>query len=341
MNASPALEDVVGRTEALADATRLRLLRLLERHELGVSDLVDILQLPQSSVSRHLKLLGDRGWISGRSQGAANLYSMRPAELPSGARRLWQVLREQGDGWPAARQDELRLARRLAERRDVAQAYFARTAGDWDRLRRELYGSVFGDAALRGLLPRAWTVADLACGAGAVAAGLAPHVARVVAVDHSPAMLRSARRRLAGAKNVELRHGELERLPIEDASCDAALLLLALAYVVEPLSALTEAGRILKPGGRLVVVDLLRHDRDDFRLRAGQQRNGFDPEELRALLEAAGLELDHCAPLAPEPEAKGPALLMAAAARPALPTVAIESHAGGARAARATERKKS
>ena len=89
------------------------------------------------------------------------------------------------------------------------------------------------------------------------------------------------------------------------------------------------------------VVDLLRHDRDDFRLRAGQQRNGFDPEELRALLEAAGLELDHCAPLAPEPEAKGPALLMAAAARPALPTVAIESHAGGARAARATERKKS
>ena len=340
MSEAPRIEDLVGRTEALADGTRLRLLRLLERHELGVSDLVEVLQLPQSSVSRHLKLLVDRGWISGRSQGAANLYAMRPAELPTGARRLWQILREQGDGWATSRQDELRLARRLAERRDVAQAFFARSAKDWDRLRRELYGCVFGDAALRGLLPRHWTVADLACGTGAVAAGLAPHVARVIAVDHSPAMLRSARRRLEHVANVDLRHAELEALPIEDGTCDAALLLLALAYVVEPSVVLSEVRRILKPGGRVVVVDLLRHDRDDFRVRAGQQRNGFEPEELTALLAGSELVPDHCAPLDPEAEAKGPALLLAAAASHAAPAAHSMDLKGASPRRRATERKK-
>jgi ArsR family transcriptional regulator len=317
MDEAVGIDELVGRTEALAEATRLRLLRLLERHELGVSDLVDVLQLPQSSISRHLKLLADRGWIKGRSQGASHLYAMRPSELSPGARKLWQAVREQGNGWPVARQDELRLARRLAERSQFSQAYFARSARQWDRLRRELYGAVFGDAALRGLLPRDWIVADLACGTGAVAAAIAPHVARVVAVDHSPAMLRAARKRVAGLANVELRHGELERLPVETAACDAALLLLALAYVADPAGALAEAARVLRPGGRLVVVDLLTHDREDFRLSSGQQRRGFDPEALASQIRAAGCAPDHCAPLPPEPEAKGPALLMACAARTA------------------------
>jgi SAM-dependent methyltransferase len=309
------INELVGRTEALAEATRLRLLRLLERNELGVSDLVDVLQLPQSSISRHLKLLVDRGWITGRSQGSSNLYSLRPNELPPCARKLWQAVREQADGWPVSRQDELRLARRLSERSRVSQAYFARSASEWDRLRRELYGAVYGDAALRGLLPRDWVIADLACGTGAVSAALAPHVARVVAVDHSPAMLRAARKRVAGLKNVDLRHGELEALPLEESACDAALLLLALAYVPDPSKVLAEAARILKPGGRLVVVDLLTHDREDFRLRFSQQRRGFDPEELAALVCAAGFTTDLCAPLPPEPETKGPALLMACATR--------------------------
>ena len=312
---SATANELVARTEALADATRLRALRLLERHELGVNDLMDILQLPQSSVSRHLKLLLERGFVAARSHGPANLYAMRAGDLPADARRLWQAVRDSCADWPAVRQDELRLARRLGERRQASQAYFSRSAGEWDRLRRELYGPVFGDAALRGLLPRNWVVADLACGAGSVAAALAPHVARVVAVDRSTAMLRAARQRLTNVRNVELRKGELELLPIESGSCDAALLLLGLAYVQDPAVALAEAGRILRPGGRLTVVDLLRHDRESFRRQTGQQRLGFDAEEMRGLVVAAGFAVDHCAPLAPEPEAKGPALLMAAAAR--------------------------
>jgi len=298
--------------EALADPTRLRLLRLLERHELGVAALCDVLQLPQSTVSRHLKVLSDQGWLASRSQGTTRLYRMRGEQGPA-ARRLWLLSRDQTDAWPTARQDRLRLGRRLSRQTQPAEAFFAGAAGQWDRLRDEAYGRAFTQSALLGLLPREWVVADLGCGTGHAAAALAPHVARVVGVDQSAAMLKAARKRTAGMGNVELRAGRLEALPLDDGSCDAALLLLALTYVGEPAMAVSEMARILRPGGRAVVVDLLRHDRDDFRRRMGQEGFGFEPEELKTMLEAAGLQPVACRELAPEPGAKGPALLLAAA----------------------------
>jgi ubiquinone/menaquinone biosynthesis C-methylase UbiE/DNA-binding transcriptional ArsR family regulator len=297
--------------ESLADPTRLRLLRLLERTELGVAELMDILQLPQSTVSRHLKLLAERGWITSRGQGAANLYALRAVELSPPLRRLWPLVREQTDDWATAKHDQLRLERRLSERQSGTQAFFARSAGRWDRMRHEMFGHAFGDSALRGLLPRAWTVADLACGTGAVAAAIAPHVARVIGVDQSATMLRTARRRLADARNVELHQGTLEAVPLDKACCDAALIILALGYLNVPAVGMREAARIVRPRGRIVVVDLLRHDRDDFRRRMGQQHSGFEPEEISDLFAAAGVLVDHCAPLPPEPGAKGPALLLA------------------------------
>ena len=307
---------LLARFEALAEPVRLRLLELLAERELSVSDLSDVLQLPQSTVSRHLKLLADLGWVAARSERTANLYRMLDGDLPPGARRLWELAREETRGWPALEQDRLRLERRLA-RRNGAGDFYSDVAGEWDRLRGELYGERFTDAALGALIPPDWTVADLACGSGSVAALLAPQVARVVAVDRSREMLAAARRRLVGRRNVELRRGELEALPVEDASCDAALLLLGLTHVAEPARALAEAARILRPGGRLVVVDLLAHDRDDFRRRLGQLRNGFEPGELAGLVAAAGLERVSCATLPPEAAAKGPALLLAAGSRPA------------------------
>ncbi|MCU0242859.1 MAG: metalloregulator ArsR/SmtB family transcription factor [Vicinamibacteria bacterium] len=317
--------------DSLADPIRLRLLRLLDSAELGVVDMVDILQLPQSTISRHLKLLAERGWIKSRAEGAANLYALRLQELTPTLRRLWPVVREQTDGWEAVRQDRLRFDRGRVERRRGTEAFFARSAGQWDRLRREQFGHAFGDAALRGLLPRGYCVADLACGTGIVAATLAPHVARVIAVDQSSAMLRAAARRFAGFGNVELRRGALEDLPIKDRVCDAALLILALAYVDDAGRVLREAARIVKPKGRIVVVDVLRHDREEFRRRMGQNHNGFTGEELGRIIGEAGIVVDHCAPLAPEPGAKGPAMLLAcgqvvAAAGPRLPVHTSASH---------------
>jgi ArsR family transcriptional regulator len=301
---------------SLADPTRLRLLVLLERHELGVVELCEVLRLPQSTVSRHLKVLSEEGWLASRRDGTAHLYRMAEG-LPPASRRLWKVARAETEGWPTVEQDALRLARRLASRREDADAFFAGAAGEWERLRTELYGRAFAEEAMLALLPRGLVVADLGCGTGDLAARLAPHVARVVAVDRSAAMLKSARRRLEGLANVELHRADLEALPLEDGACDAALLVLALSYVAEPEPVLAEGARVVRPGGVVAVVDLARHDDDAFRRRMGQATLGFEPAALAALLARAGLGGAICRLLAPEVGARGPALLAARAEKPA------------------------
>ncbi len=295
----------------LADPSRIRLLRLLERHELGVSDLCEVLQMPQSTVSRHLKLLGDEGWTSNRRRGTTNLYRMLLDELDPAQRDLWLLTRRQTESWATFHQDQVRLMRRLTDRKPDSQAFFAGAAGQWDRTRQEMYGRGFERDAILGLLPATWTVADLGCGTGAMAANLARCVHRVIAIDSSQAMLDAARQRLGGLSNVELQQADLEALPIDDASCDAALAVLVLTYIDEPAAAIAEMGRILKPGGQALLIDLLRHDRDDFRREMGQLSMGFEPTQLQHDLEAAGLTRVTCRPLAPEPDAKGPALLLA------------------------------
>jgi len=241
-------ELVLGWLGSLADATRLRLLRLLERQELGVAELCDILQLPQSTISRHLKVLADLGWVHGRNEGTTHFYRTILDELDPPARRLWLVAREQTDRWATVTQDQLRLQRLLQQRND-SQSFFAGAAGKWDSLRGQLYGRHFSTAACLGLLPASLIVADLGCGTGQIAADLAPYVHRVIGIDNSAAMLKSARRRLTNLSNVELRRGELTSIPIDDASCDSALIVLALTYIADPSAAIREAARILKPGG--------------------------------------------------------------------------------------------
>ncbi len=302
--------------ESLADPTRLRLLRVLERQELGVAELMQVLQLPQSTVSRHLKVLADRGWVRSRSQGTTNLYGMAPGNGDGTARKLWLLTREKTEEWATVHQDQLRLGRCLSRRQGSSQAFFAGAASRWDRLREEMYGRAFALPGLLALLPADWTVADLGCGTGWAAAALAPHLARVIGVDLSPAMLKAAARRTQGLPNVELRKGGLQALPIDASSCDGALLFLVLAYVAEPAPVIREMVRILKPGGRAVIIDLLRHDREDFRRQMGQQHPGFEATDLKRLLAEAGLDAVRCLELPPEPEAKGPALVLATATRP-------------------------
>lgn len=306
---------LLGRLETLADPARLRLLHLLADQELTVSELGDVLQLPQSTVSRHLKLLAEQGWVVSRAERTANFYRMANGELPETAQRLWELAAAETRDWSALAHDRLRLSRRLAKRSGEGKAFFAGVAGEWERLRTELYGARFTELALHALLPSDWVVADLACGSGAVALSLAPWVRRVVAVDHSREMLAAARKRGASTKNVDWKQGELEALPIADGACDAAVMLLALTHVDEPANAVAEMARVVRPGGRAVVVDLLRHDREAFRRQMGQLRAGFEAGELAELLVTAGFGAVRCAPLPAEPEAKGPALLVASVTR--------------------------
>lgn len=307
------VDALLGWMDGLAEPTRLRILRALERRELSVLELCEVLALPQSTVSRHLKHLAGGGWLVARREGTQSLHRLSD-ELAPGARKLWLLARAETDGWPVVRADGERLAA-VRARRDGAQRFFAGAAGAWDRLRTEVYGGRAGEEALLALLPPEWTVADLGCGTGALAAELARRVRKVVAVDQSPAMLRAARRRLAGLENVEVHEARLEALPIAGGTCDAALASLVLAYLDDPLPALKEAARTLRPGGRLVVLEAARHDDAALRRRMGQAHAGFDPGALAALLGAAGLEEPSARALPPEPGAKGPGLVVASGRR--------------------------
>jgi ArsR family transcriptional regulator len=255
--------------ECLADPTRLRLLRLLERHELGVVELCDILQLPQSTISRHLKVLSDRAFLRSRRLATTHLYRMILDELDPAARRLWLLARDQTESWATCQQDRLRLDRLLRQKETDSQTFFAGAAAQWDKLRTELYGQTFTQSALAALLPADSIIADLGCGTGPLMAQLAPHVRQVIGIDNSPAMLKAARKRLQGFTNIDLRRGDLTALPIDDQSCHAALLILALTYLPDPAPVLHETHRILKPAGKAVLIDLLPHDRDDFRRQLG------------------------------------------------------------------------
>ena len=307
-----AASPVFGQLAALADPTRSRVLLLLEQQALSVSELCSILQLPQSTVSRHLKVLVEEGWARARSEGASRLYRMAP--LSASTRQLWEPVKVEVERTAIGQQDRQRLLAVLAQRRDRSAAFFSKAAGDWDRMRLELFGSNAETLPLLALLDSGWVVGDLGCGTGQVARTLAPFVRQVVGVDASDAMLQAARARVPS--NVELRQGTLEELPIGDRELDVALLFLVLHYVVDPALCLREAARVLKPGGRLLVVDMMRHDRDDLRESMNHLWSGFSEEEMKQWLAGAQLTGVRYMPLPVDAQARGPALFAARSIKP-------------------------
>ena len=308
---STASVPIIDSLSALADATRCRMLWLLEREELTVSELCAVMQLPQSTVSRQLKTLADAGWVTSRRDGTSRYYALAPNADESRA-RLWQLTRDQLGGRTGLEQDARRLARVLARRSEISQQFFASAAGQWDRLRDDLFGADVALRTLVGLLPSDWVVGDLGCGTGSVVAALAPHVGRVIGVDASDDMLAAARERTRGLPHVDLRNGSLEALPIDDATLDAATMVLVLHHLPAPSAALEEAARVLKPGGRLLIVDMAPHDREEYRAQMGHVWLGFADDQMRRLLAQAGFEGIHVHHLAPIAEAKGPSLISAA-----------------------------
>ena len=300
---------------ALSDATRSRMLLILERHELTVSELCAVLQLPQSTVSRHLKTLADASWVTSRRDGTSRYYTLALDERDAHTRRLWSLLRDQIATTAGADQDARRLKGVLGRRQSKSEEFFASAAGQWDRLRRELFGGASALHALPALIDPGWTVGDLGCGTGETSAAFAPFVARTIAVDRSGEMLHSARRRLRDLPNVDVRRGELEALPIADGELDAAVMILVLHHVPDPAAVLREAARTLEPGGRFVLCDMLPHDREEYKQQMGHVWLGFGDDQMRRLLAGAGFDDIRVVPLPVDPRAKGPALFVASARR--------------------------
>lgn len=303
--------DVFGRLDALADPVRARLLLVLERQECTVSELCGVVQLPQSTVSRHLKELLDSGFLLTHAAGTTRRYRLPADRLDDDAKALWSVVREQTSRSPGAAHDARRLRSVMERRRTRSRRFFSTAAAEWDRLREELVGHRGDVIGLFGLIDDRWTIGDLGCGTGLITEMLAPFVERVVAVDSSSAMLAAARERLAPHRNVELREGELESLPIEAGKLDAALLVLVLAYLAEPRRAIEEAARAVRPGGRVVIVDMMPHDRADLAARMGHLWFGFPDTDVVAWLSEAGLGAPRYHPLPADPAARGPTLFAA------------------------------
>lgn len=275
----------------LGDEARLRLLRVLSRERLNVTELTGVLGLAQSGVSRHLGMLKDAGLVGEERDGGFSYYRLAPT-LDGGDDALTSMLRAQFEAAaadPAVRADEARLQEVLRLRKENFDAH----AGPDTRDARQLVPGRSWAAWSRalGLLMPPVKVADLGCGEGYLTMEAARWASRVVAVDRSAAVLKRARalaqrRRVS---NVIWKKGELEQLPIRDGAVEVAMLSQALHHAHDPSRAVAEASRITAPGGRVLLLDLRAHQEEWVRAKLGDRRLGFDDEELRQMLTAAGL----------------------------------------------------
>jgi len=290
--------------KAMADPTRQRLVRVLSRHELTVSELVDVLDQPQSTVSRHLKVLREAGLIADRRLGSNVQYAaLPPNPLPgpacSGANGHRETdpaaaLRDRLLDWagqagldPDARD---RLERVLRRRQTGPRGFFDVVGTRWDQLRVEAFGSVFHLEALTALLPADWVVADIGTGTGYLLGVLADRFRKVIAVDPAEAMLAVARQRseVRDAGNVEFREGALQELPLAAGEVDLMIASLVLHHVDDPDSAMGEVARCLRPGGVLLVIEQRPEGSREFHDRMGDPVWGFDPDDLVSLVKKNG-----------------------------------------------------
>jgi ArsR family transcriptional regulator len=291
------MERLVGMVKAAGDATRLRLLLLLLRAELTVSELTEIIGQSQPRVSRHLKLLCEAGLLERFKEGAWVFY--RAADRGDAA-KLAGVLSTIANDTNASllADDARRLARVRKERADTAAAYFKANAPQWERIRSlHIPEQDVERAIVRLLGNQALTdVLDAGTGTGRMLELLAPHIGRGIGIDVSPEMLAIARERLAraGAANCQVRRGDVYRLPFADgdAKCgfDAVLFHQVLHFLDDPQAALREAARVAKPGGRILIADFAPHELEFLREEHAHRRLGFSDREVESWFKSAGLK---------------------------------------------------
>ncbi|HBG05538.1 MAG: ArsR family transcriptional regulator [Geobacteraceae bacterium GWC2_58_44] len=275
--------------KALADPCRLRLVAVLLRGEFTVQELTRILGMGQSRISRHLKILTEAGVLSVKRQGTWSYYGAGEENAFFGAIR--PAFERELEQLPERREDLAALALALEERRRRNLEFFDRHARQWDSLSRTLLPVPDYLEHLLALVPSVATLLEIGVGTGALLPDLARRAARVIGVDHSPAMLDEARRRLAagGETGIELRLGEMSHLPLPDGGAGCVVANMVLHHAADPLAVLHEISRVLQPDGSLILADLARHEREWAREQLADQWLGFEEDELQGWLTAAGL----------------------------------------------------
>jgi ubiquinone/menaquinone biosynthesis C-methylase UbiE/DNA-binding transcriptional ArsR family regulator len=274
--------------KSLADETRLRLLNLLARGEFTVQELTEILGMGQSRISRHLKILHDAGLLALKRQGTWSYYRIHPSS--AWIEEFWNLLASQLHGLTDGPNDLVHMSQ-LFERQKVANRnFFDRHARQWDLLKQTALPLVPYLQQLLLLLGSGGLLVELGIGTGELLPQLAVAWQQIIGVDQSQAMLDEARRRSAALSGyeIELRLGELATLPVADALADAVLMNMVLHHAPQPKRVLQDAARILHPGGRLVLAELLRHDQDWTREVLADLWLGFTVDELHGWLDECG-----------------------------------------------------
>jgi ubiquinone/menaquinone biosynthesis C-methylase UbiE/DNA-binding transcriptional ArsR family regulator len=278
------MPSIVKTLRVVADPSRLRILLLLRGEELSVAELQEILVMGQSTISTHLSQLKQAGLVEDRRAGKNSLY-----RLKSGSAIVGELLGEARNEIPEAKRDQAAMLRVVKKRQDKMRAFFDGVAG---RLGRDYVPGKswkgVAEALLRLMPPM--TIADLGAGEGAFALLLAQRARKVIAVDNSAKMIEVGREQAHknGVKNIEFRLGDMEEVPIKSGAVDLVFFSQSLHHALHPERALAEASRVLEPGGRVVILDLVQHRFEEARELYADEWLGFNEAELETMLEKAG-----------------------------------------------------
>lgn len=277
--------------KALADPLRLRLLDVLSRGEMTVQNLTTVLDLGQSKVSHHLKILCEAAILAVKPQGTWNYY--RIVEDDQLFQSIWPEIRARIDSLPQHRTDMTALVAFREQRRQQNLQFFEEHARVWDDLAQNVLPTPDYLPRLLEQIPPAAELVELGVGTGSLLPELADRCKRLVGIDHSSAMLAEAGRRLAAAgHSCDLRLGELAHLPLADAELDVVLMNMVMHHLPQPVEVLKEAGRVLKPGGLIIIADLQRHEQDAVRSSMADVWLGFEKNELTEWLTTAGFSVE-------------------------------------------------
>lgn len=275
--------------KALADETRLRLINLLSHYELNVNEIVEILNMGQSRISRHLKILTDHLLLTFRRDGLWSFYSVSREGPGSTFIESTRYFFKDEDIFLA----DLSAAKQIIEKRSKETArFFDSIAEDWQQLKSEIFGDFRLNEYILNQIPVSRTVVDLGCGTGDLLVDLKKVSDRVIGVDKSPKMLEEARKRFFKKKsNIDLRIGEIEHLPLGNREADLAIINMVLHHLPSPLDSFKEVNRILNSNSQFIIVDFLKHRLESLRLKYGDRWLGFSEPEIREWLSKTGFSI--------------------------------------------------
>jgi ubiquinone/menaquinone biosynthesis C-methylase UbiE len=277
--------------KALADPLRLRILASVAEQELTVGEVQEVVGSVQSSVSRNLAILRQAGFVQDRKEGTSVYFSLRE-NMTEASQELFKSLQVRLAEIPEVKQDQARLAACRRRRMRQSQSYFESVAGDWERIRKSYFDDRVTSLAIEKLLPRDLTLADIGCGTGSLTFELARFARKAIGVDLSREMLRRARAaaKERATRNVEFRQGDILKLPLTSRSVDAAFCVMVLHFLPNPQSAIAGLCRITRPGGSVILVDLVQHKQEWMREQMAHQWLGFDRQAIEGWFRDAGAE---------------------------------------------------